>query len=253
MSLKMQSSAAYDNLRSSGFITMPSERTLNDYIHFYKAAEGFYDDLDAELSALAKVDTLSYLQRHVALSFDEMRVREDLLYDKASSRIIGCVHLGDVNDGIADLDRTLRGGGAADRKPIATHMLVIMIRGITTTLRFPYAHFPTSEVTASYLYDIVWEAIRRIESIGLKVASVTCDGAATNKKFFRLCTSSQSQEKSTHFKCRNPYSEDDCPLYFFSDVPHLIKTTRNCWSHSYVGSKRRAMRVRHLATFITLV
>ena len=36
------------------------------------------------------------------------------------------------------------------------------------------------------------------------------------------------------YKTDNPYadSKENRPLYFISDPPHLIKTTRNCWSHS---------------------
>ena len=32
------------------------------------------------------------------------------------------------------------------------------------------------------------------------------------------------------YKACNPYTDD---IYFISDVPHLLKTTRNCWSHSF--------------------
>ena len=55
MSLKTQSSSAYHMLRTSEFVIMPSVRTLNDYIHFYRARTGFHDDLDLELAARAKV------------------------------------------------------------------------------------------------------------------------------------------------------------------------------------------------------
>ena len=34
------------------------------------------------------------------------------------------------------------------------------------------------------------------------------------------------------FRTVNPYSEDR-HIYFIADVPHLIKTTRNCWARSY--------------------
>ena len=177
MSLKTQSSSAYHMLRTSGFVIMPSERTLNDYIHFYRARTGFHDDLDLELAARAKVKQLTFTEKHVALSFDEMRIREDLVYDKSLSKIVGFTDLGDVNSELqkfASCDKEQ----LSYRPPIATHMFVFMIRGITTKFRFPYAHFPTTEITSSYLHHLVWEAIRRIESLGLKVLSVTCDGAA---------------------------------------------------------------------------
>ena len=31
-------------------------------------------------------------------------------------------------------------------------------------------------------------------------------------------------------KVKNVYAADGCDLFFISDVPHLIKTVRNCWS-----------------------
>ena len=36
LNLKLLSSAAYHSLRTSGFLTLPSERTLRDYSHFIK-------------------------------------------------------------------------------------------------------------------------------------------------------------------------------------------------------------------------
>ena len=59
---------------------MPSERTLSDYIHFYEARSVFYSDLNDHLSARSNVVNMTEIQKCVVLSFDEMRVREDLVY-----------------------------------------------------------------------------------------------------------------------------------------------------------------------------
>ena len=45
------------------------------------------------------------------------------------------------------------------------------------------------------------------------------------------------------YKTRNPYSPDGSDVYFMSDVPHLIKATRNCWSNSFGHSHTRALWV----------
>ena len=47
--LKMISSAAYHAMRSSGFIKLPSERTLRDYTHLVKAATGIQPDVNAQI------------------------------------------------------------------------------------------------------------------------------------------------------------------------------------------------------------
>ena len=112
---------------------------------------------------------------------------------------------------------------------VASHLLVLLVRGIFIKLNFPYAHFATDGVTADLLFPIVWEAVRQIECIGLKVIFVTADGASPNRKFFRM---HKSSGPAITYKTRNRYAEDERYLYFFADPPHLVKTTRNCWSHS---------------------
>ena len=121
---------------------------------------------------------------------------------------------------------------------VATQMLFIMVRSLATFLRFPYAHFATTGVTSAELNSIMWEAVRQVEITGLHVAGITADGAANNRNFFGKTASFQQ------FKARNPFSATKLYVYFFSDIPHLIKTTRNCWSHSFPNSKSRAMTVR---------
>ena len=49
-------------------------------------------------------------------------------------------------------------------------------------------------------------------------------------------------KQSAHKVC-NPYSIEERYLYFFVDVPHLLKTVRNCWSNSFGHSYSRALWV----------
>ena len=39
-------------------------------------------------------------------------------------------------------------------------------------------------------------------------------------------------------KTKNPYAKEERFVYFISDPPHLIKTVRNCWSHSGATGSR---------------
>ena len=106
-----------------------------------------------------------------------------------------------------------------------------MVRGIFFKLEFPYAHFATEGITADLLFPIVWEGVHQLESIGLKVICITADGASPNRKFFRMHRGSDSDTSPT-YKARNPFAKEERWVYFMSDAPHLIKTARNCWSHS---------------------
>ena len=82
-------------------------------------------------------------------------------------------------------------------------------------------------MTADFLSLIIWEGIRQLESLGFKVICVTADGASSNRKFFGM----HGRKEDLVY---NPFADpkENRPLYFISDPPHLIKTTRNCWSHS---------------------
>ena len=51
----------------------------------------------------------------------------------------------------------------------AKTMLVLMLRGLTSSLEFPYAQFACQNVTGEQLYNPVTEAIFRLERLGLKV------------------------------------------------------------------------------------
>ncbi len=57
LNLKLLSSSAYHSLRTSGFVKLPSERTLRDYTHFIKSKPGFYSDLDQYLLKSAVGET----------------------------------------------------------------------------------------------------------------------------------------------------------------------------------------------------
>ena len=156
------------------------------------------------------------------------------MYDKHETKIVGFVDIGDVGNQLSQLECSYRSESATSCPSIATHMLVLMVRGIFFHMEYPYAHFRTHRLTASSLFSIIWEGIERLEELGFKVIAITGDGASTNRKFFKMHSNSGG---SPCYKTPNPYSSEERSIYFFSDTPHLLKTTRNCWSHS--GGKRK--------------
>ena len=229
LNLKLLSSAAYHAMRSAGFIKLPSERTLRDYTHYFRSKTGFQEEVNDQLRKEAKVSDLPEPKKYCGLILDEMKVKENLVYDKYTGGVVGFTNLGSINDELLNLERECQDDQTPS--PVATHILVLMVRGIFFKLEFPFAHFATRGVTADLLFPIVWEAIQEIEAIGLKVIFVTGDGASSNRKFFRMHKG--ADESAPIYKTMNRYSGlPKRPLFFFSDPPHLIKTARNCWSHS---------------------
>lgn len=238
LSLKLISSASYHALRSSNLIVLPSERTLRDYTHFIKAKPGFQPEIDEQLCREANIDSIPEYQKYVCLVFDEVKVKEDLVYDKHSANLLGFVQIGDINDHLSDFERMK--SSEVLRPQLATHILTFMVCGILSDLEFPYVSFPCSSITGDQLYPLVWGCIRRLEACGFKVLALTCDGASTNRTFLKL---HQFSNDDVVYKTTNPYADEDRPLFFISDPPHLIKTVRNCWANSYGHSWSRKMCV----------
>ena len=158
-----------------------------------------------------------------------MHIKEDLVFDKTTGELKGFIRLGNIIDHLLNLESSLSDDCASQIPPLANSMLTFMVRGIFIDLHFPYTQFPCKNLTGDLLYPLVWEAVQRLESCGFKVLATICDGASSNRHFIHMHGNYKS---SLVYKTVNPYSNDtNRDLYFMIDVPHLMKTARNCWSN----------------------
>ena len=82
--LRHLSSSAYQMLRESGVICLPSQRTLRDYTYHIQSSIGFSEEVDKYLMDLAKISLCPEREKYVVLLMDEMHIKEDLVYDKHS-------------------------------------------------------------------------------------------------------------------------------------------------------------------------
>ena len=80
--LRHLSSTAYETLRESGAIRLPSQRTLRDYTHHTEATAGFSKQVDEQLRVAAQLTSCPEREKCVIIIMDEMHLREDLVYDK---------------------------------------------------------------------------------------------------------------------------------------------------------------------------
>ncbi len=161
LSLKLLSSAAYHALRSTGFVKLPSERTLYDYTHYFRNKVGFQDEVNQQLVEEVAKLSLPSSRRFVALFIDEMKIKEGLVYNKHTGKIVGFTSLGDLNDDLLKLVQD------SEQPQVAKQLLTFMVRGILFNLNFPYAHFASygatgDGATGDILFPLVWEAICRL-------------------------------------------------------------------------------------------
>ena len=221
--LHHRSSGAYNVLRNSGVITLPSTRTLCDYRHFTAAKSGFSAIADFQLLELIKQKKHS-LSKYVFILLDEMYLKEGLVYDKGTGFLLGFSDLGGVIQEVKDLEEAITSDKSSGR-PLAKTMMVFMVRGIFMDIKFPYAQFPMSSGTGYDLFPLIWQAIDRLECNGIHVIGITADGASTNRKLFRL----HSPTEALVYKTTNMYTRRE--VFFFSDPPHLLKTIRNAFAN----------------------
>ena len=85
LALYAKSPAAYDHLRfnekeGTGCLILPSKRTLRDYTNYIHPKTGFNGDIVKDLAGKTKMFSSS--EKCVAISFDEMKVQEDLVWNK---------------------------------------------------------------------------------------------------------------------------------------------------------------------------
>ena len=169
--------------------------------------------------------------RNVVLVLDEVHIKEGLVYDKHQGNLIGFSNLGEINNHLLKFENALNGQDMPQQ--LAGSMVVLMIRGLFHKLNFPYVQFAVSNLSGDLLMDPVWEAIFRLERMGFHVLTLTCDGASTNRRLWKL----HSNDAFIN-KIQNIYSPDRY-IYLFSDPPHILKTVRNS-----LWNKRKHLWVR---------
>lgn len=191
--------------------------------------------MDLQLLDLIKQEKSGELAKYITLVIDEMYIKEGLLYNKHSGALVGFEDLGDINNLIAIFERQAE---SRSTRPIAKCMLTFMVRGLFTSIKFVYAQFPSSSPKGCKIFVLVWKAVEHLTRIGFKVLAIVCDGAKNNRRMFNL----HSTGNDFCYKTHNVYSVDKHPIFFICDPPHLIKTTRNCFS-------RGKLWVRMLSVF----
>ena len=142
--------------------------------------------------------------------FDEVRITENLVYDKYGVKNIGYVDLGNV---LFKFEQSCESGLTENPVPVARYMLVLIVRGIFINVSFPFAQFPTHSLSSDQLFPVVWEAVEKLEAADFKVMAFVCDGASQNRKFFRM------HSKDFVYKSINPYAGEPRPIYFFPMPP----------------------------------
>ena len=199
---------AYNTLRDTGILKLPGESTLRDYTNYITPQTGFNLDVVEELRQQA--EKLSDNERFVTLMHDEMSVKQDLVWDSKTVQLVGFVNLHQWQQ-------------RPDFNNIATHVLVFYVVGVNSSLNYSLGYFGSKSATSDQIYPPFWQAVGILEqTCKLKVTASTSDKASPNQRLYQI----HGQPDHICNKTINFYAPDR-EIFFFSDVPHLIKTVRN--------------------------
>ena len=211
LTINAKSSSTYRLMRDSGMICMPSERTLNDFKHC-RALEAGID------YKLMKDYSESHPQMDFTLMVDEMKLKQGLAYNRSTGKLSGYVSMGESCGTINQEDF---------KQDVASHACVFLARGIRNkNVSFVAATYFTRSASSTDLFYMLWEVIASMELCGLRVRILVSDGASSNRLLAKLHQADSSTTEEV-FRTPNRFAAGRW-LYFASDAPHLVKTTRNC-------------------------
>ena len=195
------SSKSYEILQTSTSLRSPSQSTLRDYTHFLPAKIGFAAETDQHLVDVAFLS--NHLNKYVILVMDEMRIKQYLVYDKHEGRLIGFVNLENINNQLIEFENALP--SESTEPTLASTMLVFMVRGLFYKLNYPYVQFACNNLSGVQIFDPMWEAVSRLERLGFCVLGISCDGASTNQRLWKLHVDKDELVN----KAPNCFAEDD--------------------------------------------
>ena len=81
------------------------------------------------------------------------------------------------------------------------------------------------------MYCWTWDVIGALERSGIRVVAIICDGAPSNRAFIKLHKPVTVLPSGVVFETVNKCDPERL-IWFFSDVPHLLKTIRNAFFNS---------------------
>ena len=141
LSLAVKSSSAYNDLRydsktGSGVLVLPSLRTLRDYKNYIRPTRGLNPKVLEDFDK--KTYEFSDIERYVIILFDEMKIQEDLVWDKHTGELIGFVGLGDTEVNHATMKNS---------QTLASYVLVFLVKSVVNPLSYSLATYATTGAT----------------------------------------------------------------------------------------------------------
>lgn len=227
LSIYCRSPRAYEDLAKSGFMVLPSKCLLQTYKNRVQHEPGIQKDILHWMKNEALAQNIGLGGYEGGIMLDEMSIQEDLeLRKKGNSfEIIG------FNEGLDETNymKTLCSG--KESLQLASHVLQLLFLG-HTGFRFPFAHYPTTQVTPSEMLLIFWQSVKMLGLFGFTVTYVSLDGAQYNRDFMKILIDGKTSETMFSMSIKNIYDSSKPNIHVIMDYSHVMKKIRNNISKS---------------------
>lgn len=219
ISLYVRSPKAYEDLRNSQMLVLPTERLLRMYKNCIKQKPGINTENIQWMNKEALKQDLSKFGKRGGIIIDEMSIQDDLQIVRKGDAwsIVGGVDMGEVNNNISVITNKEK------KVQLATHCLQFIFHGFCG-FRWPIAYFGANPATTHQLYVNFWECLDVLDEHGFTVDYVMFDGATTNRSFMNMLL--KDDPRSEKYTAQNIYDSDH-QVYVIQDVKHVIKKLRN--------------------------
>ncbi|KAG1678603.1 hypothetical protein FOA52_012610 [Chlamydomonas sp. UWO 241] len=261
LDLYLKSSQAYEQLRSSGLMFLPSGRQLRRYKAAAGAKPGWQPSvIDHMFCALLDGRVLADMppaEFTGGLAFDEMTIASGLVWDRTTGKLRGWNSCGSYGEHAA-LAPLGGADGAEDLAPPpmeeleaarAPHLLeIVFVSAGNPAFRYPVACFLTGGLSVTQLLAMITDGITQLalhEPQPLTVLWTVCDGAVVGRAFQRAMHDIEFAKELlrnlglTDVRYAHGYMSvmrhpvfPWLPIFNLSDVPHIFKKVRNALEKS---------------------
>lgn len=241
--MRIKSPKLYIHLKKRGLMPLPSLKTLRTLSGAMSPTFGF--NVFGLESIKKRLEGLPPHEQFVVYSFDEMSISPECKMNRQTLKFDGLMSnykhlftdetLLDPTDPNSREEDGRSGPKEKVDRTLADHALVLMVRNVIgPKWEQPIAVFPSKNAVKGRDLPLIFnKAMIALENASARVIACVCDGSQTNVTFWntlgvfgRSNGLNGKRKKVFCNKVRHP-AQDETPIYFLRDAPHLMKCIRN--------------------------
>lgn len=216
MTLHFYSPKAYEYVRSTFSDHLPAARTLRSWYSSVDCTPGFTASaFDALREKVQQYKSNGKILK-VGMIIDDVHIRQQSQWDLSKREFLGHDTTGNKRANVSTKDDICT--------PLSTQALVFMITGIDIEFKITIGYFFHTDMSGEEQAALINDALFRLNAIGIKVTSITFDGAPKNITSIKILGAKFEIDEPFF---RNPFDNDSI-IYAIFDAPHMLKLVRNC-------------------------